>query len=227
MPQLCAAAAPALADGRVRRLAFDTYERELERYGGPDGMALSERLFTADSDAALELIGLTPGDGGADARWRVTLLGIDRLLDDLGLDLGVRRGVLAATRDRLGAELGVGAPFTEAIARRFRAQRDELWSLLEPVETELPHSLAAGVAVYDRRSVALAPIAAGLRAAERAGRLERPLAALAGSYVHMHVNRVLGAAAKAQELVLADFLGRLYAGRMARRRSTVPSRPWS
>ena len=98
MPQLCAAAAPALADGRVRRLAFDTYERELERYGGPDGMALSERLFTADSDAALELIGLTPGDGGADARWRVTLLGIDRLLDDLGLDLGVRRGVLAATR---------------------------------------------------------------------------------------------------------------------------------
>ena len=47
LPALQAAAAPLLDDGRVWRLQLDTYEREVERYGGPEGVALAERLFEA------------------------------------------------------------------------------------------------------------------------------------------------------------------------------------
>lgn len=44
-----------------------------------------------------------------------------------------------------------------------------------------------------------------------------PLRTLAGSYIHMHANRLLRSAARAQELVLYDFLCRLYESQAARR----------
>jgi hypothetical protein len=50
----------------------------------------------------------------------------------------------------------------------------------------------------------------------RSGRLARPLADLAASFLHMHANRLLRSAQRAQELVLYDFLARLYESRAAR-----------
>jgi len=44
------------------------------------------------------------------------------------------------------------------------------------------------------------------------------LAALASSYLHMFVNRSLREAQQAQELVLYDFLSRLYESQAARRK---------
>ena len=43
-------------------------------------------------------------------------------------------------------------------------------------------------------------------------------ARVAASLVHMHTNRMLRSAARAQELVLYDFLHRLYTSRQARER---------
>ena len=43
-----------------------------------------------------------------------------------------------------------------------------------------------------------------------------PLAELAPSYLHMHANRLLRSAQRAQELVLYDFLARLEESRAAR-----------
>ncbi|ARF53878.1 hypothetical protein B1H19_06510 [Streptomyces gilvosporeus] len=42
----------------VRRLALDTYDPELERYGGPEAMPAAERVFHADSLATLEQLRL-------------------------------------------------------------------------------------------------------------------------------------------------------------------------
>src|SRR5262249_22829447 len=36
---------------RIARIALDTYEREVERYGGPEGVLLAEQIFMADSEA--------------------------------------------------------------------------------------------------------------------------------------------------------------------------------
>ena len=51
-----------LEDGQLWRLQLDTYEREVERYGGPEGMVLAERLFQADSEAVLEIVEQYPED---------------------------------------------------------------------------------------------------------------------------------------------------------------------
>ena len=63
----------------------------------------------------------------------------------------------------------------------------------------------------------LAPIVAVI-AFFQLGVLRQPLPDLAGSYLHMHANRFLRSAARAQELVLYDFLLRLKRSQAARQR---------
>ncbi|GAB2806804.1 lantibiotic dehydratase [Actinoallomurus bryophytorum] len=44
--------------GLARTLMLDTYEPEVERYGGPEALEAAERLFQADSEAVIEQLGL-------------------------------------------------------------------------------------------------------------------------------------------------------------------------
>jgi thiopeptide-type bacteriocin biosynthesis protein len=215
LPTLQAAAAPLIDDGRLWRIQLDTYEREVERYGGAEGIELAERLFHADSEAVLALTPRLAEDARGDVRWRIALLAMDRLLADLGFDLDMRRGVVRRARDAFAAALPADARFHHQLGTRFRPERAGLMALLDPTPvTDTP--LAFGREVLRRRSRRLAPVLAELKACARAGRLTVPLPELAVSYLHMHANRLLRSAHRAQELVLYDFLTRLYESRAAR-----------
>ena len=76
--------------------------------------------------------------------------------------------------------------------------------------------------VLQRRSERIAPLAAGLRHLADTGRLAVSLPDLAGSLLHMHANRLSRAAARAQELVLYDYLSRHYTSLRARQRQAAP-----
>jgi thiopeptide-type bacteriocin biosynthesis protein len=215
LPALQAAAAPLLDDGRLWRVQLDTYEREVERYGGAEGIVLAERLFHADSEAVLALAALLPEDARGDVRWRLAFAGMDLLLGDLGFDLDARRAVIRRTRDEFAAEFGAGADFKHQLGAKFRPQRSSLEALLGQT-AGADARLAPGLEVLRRRSDRLAPVLGELKARERAGWLSVPLTELAPTYLHMHANRVLRSAHRAQELVLYDFLARLYESQAAR-----------
>lgn len=202
---------PELREGRIWRWQLDTYEREIERYGGPAGIELAERIFHADSEAVLAALGDLAGDEGAEARWRLALVGIDRLLDDFGCDPHRKRDVLAAMRASFAAEHEAGSALNQQLARRLRDVRDELEELL-----------AAETAVFTRRSERLQPLIAELRAREARGELTSRVDDMIPSFVHMFVNRLIRSDARAHELVLYDFLHRLIASRIARE---VPKSP--
>jgi thiopeptide-type bacteriocin biosynthesis protein len=218
LPAVSEVARALVAEGRVWKLQVDTYQREVERYGGPAGVALAEQLFNADSDAVLEIIESLSGDEGADARWRLGLVGTDRLLADLGFDLEERRAIVARQREMYGSEFRVNRRLETQLGDRFRRERASLSTLLDGGH-EVPPHLVDGLAALDHRSVRLAPTVAALRAAEREGRLTSRLAELASSWLHMFANRLLLGSQRAQELVICDFLGRLYEGRAARARA--------
>jgi hypothetical protein len=77
-------------------------------------------------------------------------------------------------------------------------------SLLDPTpETDIPFTFEREV--LRRRSQRLAPVRAELESCARSGRLLVPLPELAVSYLHMHANRLLRSAHRAQELILYDF----------------------
>jgi thiopeptide-type bacteriocin biosynthesis protein len=216
LPGLEAAAAPLLETGQLWRVQLDTYEREVERYGGDRGVELAEQLFAADSEAVLAILGSLSGDAGLDLRWRLAMAGIDLLFEDLGLTLEERRTLARRQREGLGREFAVDGTLRGEVGRRYRAERPLLEALLDPRQ-DPPESLATGLAALHRRSVQIAPVVEELRRLARAGRVSAPMADLAASYAHMHVNRLLRSAHRAQELVLYELLDRAYTARAGRR----------
>jgi thiopeptide-type bacteriocin biosynthesis protein len=213
-PALHDAVAPWLADGGVWRVMHDTYERELDRYGGPAGVELCEAAFAADSDAVLAIVELLAGDAGMDARWRLCLVGIDRLLDDFGFDLQERRDWARSRRDAYFAEFEGTPELARQLGRRWRSEGRGLLSRTRSTSKTDP--LAPGLRVLAGRSHALGPTAARLRERAAAGELSVSVGELVASLAHMHANRLLRSAVRPQELVLYDLLDRLYRGRLSR-----------
>lgn len=216
LPALHEAMAPFLEDGRMWRCQLDTYQREVERYGGASGTLLAERIFQADSEAALAIVERLSKEEGADARWRLALCGIDWLLDDLGLDFAGKRAVIQQARQGFGKEFRIDIPFERQLGDKYRKERTRL-DALRSVTDLSAEPLAPGLAILQRRSAELAPIVAELRSLMQRQGSSQSLASLAGSYIHMHANRLLRAAARAQELVIYDLLKRLYESQAARR----------
>jgi thiopeptide-type bacteriocin biosynthesis protein len=215
--QLQDALAPLLAAGRVHRVELDTYDREIDRYGGSAGILVAERIFHADSEAVLGIVETLSGDEGAKARWQLALLGIARLFGDLGLGPEEQAALLGELRRDFAARFQADARFLRQLAERYRAEQPELESLLAASATDETHPLAPGLTLLARRSAAIAPAAAELHELARAGRLTHAVPKLARSYVHMFANRLLRTSALAQELVLYDFLARLGAGCQTRK----------
>lgn len=215
LPSLQQAVAPLLASGRVWRMQLDTYDREIERYGGAEGMDVSEAIFAKDSETAVEILGmLEEGEAGHEERWRLALLGADALLDDFGFSLGEKSRIVGTARKSLAEEQREGPLLKRSLGERFRKESSGLERLVERVEPGGP--LAPGIQAISARSRSLERSCASLRQMEREGRLQRPLADLAASFVHMYLNRLFRSAQRRQELVVYDFLVRLYASRRAR-----------
>jgi thiopeptide-type bacteriocin biosynthesis protein len=212
---------PWLEDGRVWRLQLDTYEREVERYGGDAGVRLAERLFAADSTAALALLSLLIEDAAGNVRWRVALLSVARLLADLKLAPTLARRAVASWRDDLAREgaTSSGWPTRTQLGEIARRQRRAIDGMLDPLELASDPVMARAVAILDERSAVLATWEAELGALERAGALGMPRLELARSYAHMAVNRLLLSDHRAQEMVLYDLLDRAYAAAAALGRS--------
>ena len=218
LPKVEAAVTPLLHDGTIWRVQFDTYEREIERYGGDEGMLLAERFFQADSEAVLEILDvIEPGDLGLEERWRLTLLGMDALLNDLGLDLPARSTALEQVGAAFAREFHVDNRLKIAIGDRFRKERQQMEAMFD-AGRDAGHALMPGVEILLLRSARLSPVVAELKACEAAGRLSVPIAELAASYLHMHANRLLRSSQRAHELILYDFLAHHYGSKLARAR---------
>jgi thiopeptide-type bacteriocin biosynthesis protein len=214
LPQLRDLTEPWLRTGQVWRTQLDTYERELERYGGALVIGHAERIFHADSQAVIAIMSQLPGDAGADLRWRMALRGIDQLFDDFGLTLAQKREIARRCRQGYGREFGAGGAFQHAISARFRRERPWLERLLS-ADTSPPPEVAGCIRALEYRSAVITAAAGPIRAV--ADTPDAPgLAELAMSFAHMHVNRLLRSAQRAQELVLYEMLDRLYVSRAAR-----------
>ena len=195
-PSICEWAGELIAAGSCLRVGFDTYEREIERYGGSAAMQAAETLFAADSVAVVELLALAQDDLTTIDRTELALLSVDALLDGLGLDAARR---LAWYRGQVGAKHRSGDDYRTRQSALRRLLGDRAGRLSGPGGQALERILAA-------RSTALATVAARLRELDRADQLETPLERLCDSYVHLHTNRLLGAGPPAEQHVLGLLL---------------------
>jgi thiopeptide-type bacteriocin biosynthesis protein len=222
LPELRRALSPLLESGVVFRLQLDSYEREIERYGGPEAMELSEQLFCADSEAAAELLQLLDDDDPLG--WQLALLGIDRLFRDLGLDFDERASLIREAGDAYGSEFGATTATWRKVGDKYRKHATGIGQLLfERAPPDDPRLIEA-VSIFERRSSRLAGVRDGLERLRARGELLVERGSLLRSYAHMHAIRVLGDGARYYELVLYDFLRRQYAAHAARTGRAVPGK---
>jgi len=198
--------------GAVDSHQFATYDREYERYGGEEGMALAEKLFFLDSLAALDWIAAERRGVVRRSRREFALLIVERLLDLTGLDHWDRgafywRGYSWAT------ETGIWGPDDLAILeKRFQELKPSLerlvfgeWSGARANEALWGGPEAAGIA--DRFLAGATPVARAILDGIAAERIQQDIVYLFWSYAHMFTNR-LGIESSG-EAVLRFFLHRL------------------
>lgn len=216
LPELQKALEPALEEGKIWRVSVDTYEREVERYGGSLGIELAEKVFHADSESTLEIIEmLEPGDAGLDERWKLTCAGMDLLLEDFGFGLKEKHSLLQRARDGFFKEFGGEKYLAIQLGDKFRKERKDLSDLLA---YKAEHPLSPGIDVFHQRSFRFKPIFTKLRELEQSGNLTASLHDIALSFLHMHANRLLRSAQRQQELIIYDLLTRHYDSLVARER---------
>jgi thiopeptide-type bacteriocin biosynthesis protein len=207
------------ARGISHKLVLDTYIPEVERYGGDLAMPLAEQTFEADSDAALEILSAYRTD--RHARWRLCLLGMKALLDDLDLPTETVEAMMVAARDGQMRKFYESVATTKAMGTKYRAVQKEVTELLE----KTPERYSRGVDAIRRRGAALAEPFARLRVLEECGALTQTRPQIAISYLHMWANRMCRGSANAQELVMYDILARYAAGKLARARRKASAAP--
>jgi lantibiotic biosynthesis protein len=212
---------PWLSVGTVHRMQLDTYQPELERYGGPLGLDLAEQVFQIDSEAVIELLSELEGEARAHARWLLALRGLEAMVDDFCPEPAHKRALIARRRNDYGRELNMDAiRARHALSNRYRQHRDALKMLWNP-NLDATSQLAAGLATWTRRSARLRPLASRLHAVERQGVLWGPLTQIVDSCLHMYVNRITRWNGTLHEFVMFDFLKRHLESLDARARARV------
>jgi thiopeptide-type bacteriocin biosynthesis protein len=196
LPSLCAWAGGLMSDGRCMRFALDTYDREIERYGGPAGTTVAESVFAADSRAVATLLNLLLERELQIDRTTLAILSVDDLLLSLGLSESER---LQWYKDQ--------DPAWDEVGPIYRQRKALLRALLSDPQRLLDEPGGAAVAlVLAARRAALAPVADRLRNLADQGELTQKPSVLYSSYVHLHFNRLLGSDAVSEQNVLGLLL---------------------
>jgi thiopeptide-type bacteriocin biosynthesis protein len=191
------------------------YEREVERYGGVDGVALAERIFLHDTLACLDRMSAERDGRTARSRREHHLLLTERLLDLAGLVSGPRLAFYE-TAYRWALETDT---WTASDLKRL----DERYRSLEPGLTELVDARSSDAdatwggpetARIARRFLgAVRPVVEEIVEGCSVGRIAQEPVPLLVSYAHMSANR-MGIDPLA-EAILRYFMHRLWAGRIA------------
>jgi thiopeptide-type bacteriocin biosynthesis protein len=216
LPALQEVISPLMNDGIIWRMQIDTYEREVERYGGDEGILLAERIFHMDSECAMEILALIEeGDEGLQERWKLTLLGMDLLLDDFAMDSITKLSLLKQLKEGLSKEFLLDKSVNRKFAEKFRKERKSLESLLYEDKENQP--LSPGLQLLKHRSENQKSVISRLKDLEKAKGLSISMPDLVCNFLHMHANRLLHSVQREQELVLYDFLIQLYQSNAFRR----------
>ena len=195
LPEVCSWGGEMIAEGMCQRFAFDTYDREIERYGGSAGMSAVEAIFAADSPAAVDLLAVLRKTSELD-RLVLAVASIDDLLGSMGLDVG-RRLAWYKARIEITSFQRVGFPRTQNHTARTFREHGGIAKLAGSAEI---------MRIFAERRRSLAPIAQRLTILEDKRELNQTRDIIFQSVIHMHCNRLAGADRGIEERALGLLL---------------------
>ncbi|OQP61145.1 hypothetical protein A3860_05350 [Niastella vici] len=197
--------------GLIENVQYDTYERELARYGY-EKIDWSETLFYHDSEAIIQLLGLLEGTEGETLRWLMALRNIDMLLSEFGFPLEKKHHRLQLLKNDFLKEFSVDKPGLLQLDQRYRMESKQIQRFLDE-RFDHDNGIESLVAVFRERGERNKSIMENL-CGHNGEKGSINLHYLAASHVHMTLNRLLVAEHRKQEMVLYYLLWRYYESRL-------------
>ncbi|HEV8375120.1 MAG TPA: thiopeptide-type bacteriocin biosynthesis protein [Candidatus Polarisedimenticolia bacterium] len=179
--------------GLIEGYEFAEYQREYDRYGGEEGMALAEQIFLHDTLACLDLIEADRQGRLEKSRREFVLVITERFLDLLEMDRS-QRLVFYEHGYRWAME---GGSWRDEEHRILQERYQSLVpGMNELFGAETARNPAAQYGGPEAARIArdflesVRPVAKRLLEAHRKGRISQDLTYLAWSYTHMQCNRL-------------------------------------
>jgi thiopeptide-type bacteriocin biosynthesis protein len=195
---VCDWAGGLMSQGLCLKFSFDTYEPEIERFGGTAGMAAAEGLFAADSRCSARLLQELKRKVWPHDEIALLALSIDSILSAIGFDEAERLRWYRGRTNARGADIGA----------EFRERKNVLRSVLGQPQQFLAGFPGGSViaSVLDQRQEALVPVAQRLRELAGQNILGQTLDVLCASFVHLHVNRLSSPGSPSEQRILSLLL---------------------
>ncbi|WP_437716831.1 lantibiotic dehydratase [Sorangium sp. So ce448] len=190
--ELCGWATALVEHGRCLRFAFDTYDREVERYGGAEAIVIAEQIFGVDSSSVVEYLALLQKHREVELRDLVVAT-TDNLLFGLSLQ---KADVIRWLHKQQGDKQSSGP--------QYRKRQATLRSYLDPRGAVAATTLPPGIrSVMDGTHEELGSLAAALGGLRSRSQLLLPMERLLAPLAHMHFNRLIGTDTELERLTLA------------------------
>ncbi len=213
VPRLLEIAQAEVEHGRAWLVATDTYEPEFEKFGGEAGLATAEDMFRADSETVLAVLNTaSTHQSDKEFRWRLALLGADRLLECLGYGISGKLQLICNLRDGFYNEFSFGTHQRRQLSRKFRDLRAELESILAGTSSQFKNLDMS----FSCRQPDLVNGFKNLMSLRAEQSLHKPVDEIVLDLIHLRINRLTPSPDPIDELVIYDFLVRLYESQVAR-----------
>lgn len=208
--RITAAMQPYVQGGQVQKIQYDTYVREIERYGAAT-IAESEALFCSDSMAVLSIVSMLEGSEGEVYRWKMAMRGVDMMLDDFALTLQQKKHLLSSLQEAFITEFGGSALLHKPLNDKYRKHQQEIMSVMNPANDD-DNDITEAIAAYRLRTATAAPLSAHIR--QYCGSEDRYQGIIA-SHVHLFLNRIFVGKQRKHEMVIYHFLEKYYLSQLA------------
>jgi len=202
----------------IWKIQIETYQRELERYG-ISNIVNSENMFFIDSVMMLKLFNVIVGDKGEEIRWLFGIKAIDSLLNSFMYDENRKRELLEHLKESFGQEFGMSRSLKKQLDIKFREENERIENFLDP-KNELNSSYLPLYKIIIEKELMTKEIVGDIIALKDNNYLEIELDFLISSYIHMLMNRLFRTKNRMHEMVIYDFMFRIYNSRCARKKYT-------
>jgi len=196
----------------VWNIQLDTYNRELERYGG-DLIEEAESVFYIDSECIVSVLKKLRYQN-ENYRWMIALKMIDSLLSDFSFDLASKQYFMQELSLSFKKEFN----FHEQNSKQFNTKYREHKTTVEKVLTgEIEdNNFKILYPVILKKSKRIKPVILLLMAKMERNKTSITLQSMLGSYIHMMINRLFRSKNRIHELVLYEFMNRYYKSEIAK-----------
>lgn len=200
-------------EGLIWRVQLDSYQREVERYG-ENTIELAESVFCADSEGFLQFLSLTEGDGREEIRWLWGLRSANALLENFSLSLEQKAELLNAIKTSFANEFNMDKNLKLQINKKYADNRSMITTMMGDT-SQIGKDFIPLLNVITEKSLQTEGFAKKILELKMQGKLMVSLPDLLGSYLHMLLNRLFIADARAHELIVYDIMAKYYQSQIA------------